>query len=66
MPIFQILSKGWMAFVLKNGEDADKVKMGHWFQGSSMLMLKQWTHYFNLMTKRVSPSNMGEFNKCKV
>jgi hypothetical protein len=55
-----------MAFVLKNGEDADKVKMGHWFQGSSMLMLKQWTHYFNLRTKRVSPSNMGEFNKCKV
>lgn len=60
MQIFHILSKGWMAFVFKCGENEDRDKMGHLFWALSMLILNQGTHYFDLRTKRVSPSIMGE------
>ena len=46
-PIFHLLEKGWIGFIFRSLEDADKISREQWFCDKACLSLKPWQLYFN-------------------
>jgi hypothetical protein len=51
-PFFQLLLRDLMVFVFQSKKDAHAILNSRWYWGSLMVLLKNWSPFFDLGTKK--------------